>query len=435
MRYKVVVQQCADPVVGAKMAAEISRWSGMKADAIQGILAQKPVCIRKQADDNEALHLKSAFEAMGGRVSMIALNQNLSATAINDDEEEPADTGHCIPDSEYTRILNSRKDIFVIEKEAALRNYVVAALIFGACFGYWLSIQKITPPDFTDFYEKTVKTGSTTFTKVDVKAMLDEEKKRREGLAKQKDQVPAEKKTLVHATKKYGDVGKSQGGGDPREHVTKLGVLGLISGKITGRHVANADIFGRGGFAENIGGILLGTNGLKPGGSSGSGRREAVGIGFGTGYGSGFGEGAALTDVNQMINNIFDNEGQTEVAFVHKPKATISVHEPELVHSGQIQPSGRSKVSIMRVVMQNINALRYAYNKRLGEKPGLKGKVTCRFAIDEFGRVIFCEVLESNLGDPMLEHEVVDKIKQWAFEKIDKPGDIAEVMYPFVFSQ
>ena len=52
----------------------------------------------------------------------------------------------------------------------------------------------------------------------------------------------------------------------------------------------------------------------------------------------------------------------------------------------------------MRVVMQNIAALRYAYNKRLREKPGLKGKITCKFAIDEFGKVIFCEALESTIA-------------------------------------
>jgi TonB family protein len=85
--------------------------------------------------------------------------------------------------------------------------------------------------------------------------------------------------------------------------------------------------------------------------------------------------------------------------------------------------------------MQNIAALRYAYNKRLREKPGLKGKITVKFAIDEFGKVIFASVVESTMGDSELETIVVDKIKRWVFEKIDKPGDVTEVVYPFVFSQ
>jgi hypothetical protein len=27
----------------------------------------------------------------------------------------------------------------------------------------------------------------------------------------------------------------------------------------------------------------------------------------------------------------------------------------------------------------------------------------------------------------------VDRVKSWIFDKIDKPGDVAEVTYPFVF--
>jgi TonB family protein len=85
--------------------------------------------------------------------------------------------------------------------------------------------------------------------------------------------------------------------------------------------------------------------------------------------------------------------------------------------------------------MQNLAALRYAYNKRLREKPGLKGKITVKFAIDEFGKVIFCQVVESTMADAELESTVTSKIRRWVFEKIDKPGDVTEVVYPFVFSQ
>ena len=89
----------------------------------------------------------------------------------------------------------------------------------------------------------------------------------------------------------------------------------------------------------------------------------------------------------------------------------------------------------MRVVNQNLAALRYAYNKRLREKPGLRGKITCKFAIDEFGKVIYCEVIESTMEDSQLEADIVDKIKRWVFDKVDKPGDVTEIVYPFVFSQ
>jgi TonB family protein len=89
----------------------------------------------------------------------------------------------------------------------------------------------------------------------------------------------------------------------------------------------------------------------------------------------------------------------------------------------------------MRVVMQNLAVQRYAYNKRLQEKPSLEGKITCKFAINEFGKVILCEILESTISDEQLETAAVDIIKKWDFEKIDKPGDVTEIIYPFVFSQ
>jgi len=96
---------------------------------------------------------------------------------------------------------------------------------------------------------------------------------------------------------------------------------------------------------------------------------------------------------------------------------------------------GRSRASIQRVVMQNVAPLRYAYNRRLREKPGLYGTVTVKFAIDESGKVIFAQVVKSTINDPEIENTVVTRVQSWVFEQIDKPGDVTEVVYPFSFSQ
>jgi TonB family protein len=74
------------------------------------------------------------------------------------------------------------------------------------------------------------------------------------------------------------------------------------------------------------------------------------------------------------------------------------------------------------------------YNHRLLSNPGLKGKITVKFAIDEFGNVLHCEVVESSIKDAELEQKVVAKIRAWRFDKIDKPGDVTEIVYPFVFA-
>jgi len=95
--------------------------------------------------------------------------------------------------------------------------------------------------------------------------------------------------------------------------------------------------------------------------------------------------------------------------------------------------NNRSKASIMRVVNDNQAVLRYAYNMRLREKPGLRGNIKVEFAIDQFGKVISCKVIDSSMNDPVFEQTIVSKIKRWVFHKIDKPGDVTKVVYPFVF--
>jgi TonB family protein len=93
----------------------------------------------------------------------------------------------------------------------------------------------------------------------------------------------------------------------------------------------------------------------------------------------------------------------------------------------------RSQIEISRTIMKNREALRRAYIARLRDKPGLSGKVTVKFAIDEFGKVFYAQMVESTMPDPELEGTVVGVVKSWKFGKIDKPGDVTEVVYPFVF--
>ena len=97
---------------------------------------------------------------------------------------------------------------------------------------------------------------------------------------------------------------------------------------------------------------------------------------------------------------------------------------------------GRSRKSIMAVVMNNIHELKDAYNRRLKlkGKPYFGGKLYIKFAIDEFGKVMFCETAKDSLGDSTLASQCVFIVKSWQFDNINKPGDITEVIYPFIFS-
>ncbi|HLV30322.1 MAG TPA: AgmX/PglI C-terminal domain-containing protein [Chitinispirillaceae bacterium] len=429
MKYKVLIKKCEDPQRAVRIAQEIARWSGSTVNVVMSVITKKPVCIRKEADDNEALRLKSQFEAVGADVELVALgggvapvSQQVARSADDDDDDEP---GRILTDAEYSQRIKERADIFIIEKDSRLRNMEIIAIILAIITGIYMSTREIVEVA-TDFFEKIPEERVAKLVKEDVAATL----QKKEEEKKKEEEIKQDKKKLK-PSKSKGAGGMQGGGGDPRARVTQKGVLGIISGQIKGKSVASADIFGKGGFASDIDAVLSGVGGLKAGGSGGVGRKGAAGIGYGAGYGSGFG-GSGAGGIDDLIGGLMGGDGGGGLDL--KKRGSLKVSAPEFTKGGALT-GGRSKASIMRVVMQNLAALRYEYNKRLREKPGLKGKITVKFAIDEFGTVIFAQVVESTISDSQLETQVVSKIKRWKFEKIDKPGDVTEIIYPFVFSQ
>lgn len=438
MKYKVLIKKCDDAAKAVRIAGEIARWSGSPLETVLTTLVTKPICVRQEAEEQEALKIKSQFEAVGAEVMLVSLPgtqpqsvavatkssvASKSVSAATDEEEED---GRLLSDQDYAKALSSRKDIFVIEKDNRLRNLEAICMIIGIVFGFWLSTMEVVKVA-TDFYQKVPEERMAKLIKPDMPETLAKEEKKKE----KKEEIKTDVKKLKESKNK-GAGGTTGGGGDPRARVTKQGVLGIISGQVKGKTVASADLFGKGGFATGIDAVLQGVGGLKAGGGGGAGRKGAAGIGYGAGYGSGFG-GSGAGGIDDLIGNLMEGDGGSG-GLELKKRGSLKISAPDFLKGGSLT-GGRSKASIMRVVMQNLAALRYAYQKRLRDKPGLKGKITVKFAIDEFGKVIFSQVTESSMADPELETAVADKIKRWVFEKIDKPGDVTEVIYPFVFSQ
>jgi len=431
--YKVLINRCADPNRAQLIAEEIARWSGSTPDVVKNAVMQKPVCIRREASADEAMQLKQQFEAVGAQIQIVPLNgappldvegSQASAMTGSDtqawDEDEDMEPGRLRSDEEYAQMLRSRPDIFKVEKETKVRNIQIVCIIIGLLLGSYITWILEIPEIATDFIEKLPEERAIKLTEM---TKIEEE------IEKQKPIEETEKKELKPAKAK-GSGGNTGGGGDPRARVVKRGVLGIISGKVKGKSVASADIFGKGGFASNIDAVISGVGGLTTGADGGSGRKGATGIGYGVGYGSGYGGGSS-SGVSDLLGSLMGGDGGSVEL---KKRGTLEISESKFI-GGAALTGGRSKASIARVVMQNIASLRYAYNKRLREKPGLKGKITVKFAIDEFGKVIFCEVVNSNMNDSELENTVVSKIRRWAFGKIDKAGDVTEVVYPFSFAQ
>ena len=176
---------------------------------------------------------------------------------------------------------------------------------------------------------------------------------------------------------------------------------------------------GAGGFATDIDAILSGVGGRQSGGDGG----RRAGIGYGSGYGSGFGGGGG--GINDLLGGLMGGGSGGSLR---------KVSSPDFIKGASLT-GGRSRANVQRVIQQNIPPLRYAYNRRLRDNPGLEGKITVNFAIDEFGKVIFAQVVKSTVNDAELENSIVDRVKNWNFDSIDKPGDVTEVTYPFAFSQ
>lgn len=437
MKYKVLIKKCDDAVKAVRIAGEIARWSGSALETVLNTLVTKPICVRQEAEEQEALKIKAQFEAVGADVMLVEVPDATKAAAAplaaakagagfdDDDEEE----GRVLSDQEYMQVLKGRPDIFIIEKDKRLQYTELVCLIIGVVFGFWLSTMEVVKVA-TDFYQKVPEERIAKLMNAqDLPQTLQKNKEDE----KKKEEIKTEKTDVkkLKENKSKGAGGTTGGGGDPRARVTRQGVLGIISGQVKGKTVASADLFGKGGFATGIDAILSGVGGLKAGGGGGAGRKGAAGIGYGAGYGSGFG-GSGAGGIDDLIGGLMGGDGGGGLEL--KKRGSLKISAPDFLKGGSLT-GGRSKASIMRVVMQNLAALRYAYNKRLREKPGLKGKITVKFAIDEFGKVIFCQVVESTMSDPELESTVAEKIKRWVFEKIDKPGDVTEVIYPFVFSQ
>lgn len=443
MKYKITIRRCVDVNRAQEIAKGIARWSGSSPDVVLKVITEKPVCIKREAEEEEALRIKAQFEAYGAEVELVPLQTDATvvASAIpasraansapkytghksNNDDDDDDEPGRLLSDEEFAEVLKRRPDIFYFDTSSRLRNVEIISIVIGLVFGFMMTKMEFVNVA-TDFYEKLPEERTAKFvTATELPKTLEEKKKEKE------PEIQTEDKKKLNPKKSSGKGGTSGGGGDPRARVTAKGVLGIISGAVKGKTVASADIFGKGGFATGIDAIISGVGGLKSGGGGGTGRRGVAGIGYGAGYGSGFG-GSGSGGVDDLIGNLMGGDGG---GLDLKKKGSLKISAPEFLKGGSLT-GGRSKASIMRVVMQNLAALRYAYNKRLRDKPGLNGKITIKFAIDEFGKVIFTQVVESTMADSELEVTVKEKIARWVFEKIDKPGDVTEVVYPFVFSQ
>lgn len=361
-------------------------------------------------------------------ISIAYSNGMVVAKPLSDDDEDES-PGRILTVEEFLDRLRNRSDIFGVDKNHRLRNSEVFSLFFALVAGLLLSQVKSLNVH-SDPYMKMPPSlaGKTTLIPDIPRTGIAQQVVPKPTIPNTNDRHPLRptNNPVAHNSSPSGS-----DGGSIHARIAQTGVLGILAGKIVGRDAVDGDVFGKGGFAEGMDAIISGIQGLKQGGSSVASRPGADGIGFGPGYRSGF-NGDGPGGIDGMIDEMMKpSESALPLTFKTGPPGRIA---PPAIQGVSLTGAGRSKSEIMRVVLQNLSALRYAYNQRLRERPGLTGKITIKFAVDERGNVIACEVIGSSIADSQLETVIKDKILRWRFDKIDKPGDITEVVYPFVFS-
>ena len=141
----------------------------------------------------------------------------------------------------------------------------------------------------------------------------------------------------------------------------------------------------------------------------------------------------AAVDVTETVNINDDNSNRTTSS--QKKKQFELVCFPKSSRNSIVLTGSRNKADIQRVIMQNLMSMRDVYIKRLKYDNYLCGRINVTFAIDELGEVISAQVVESTMNDTTFENTIImDCVKKWKFERIDKPGDTTVVTYPLRFS-
>ncbi|HUI91359.1 MAG TPA: AgmX/PglI C-terminal domain-containing protein [Chitinivibrionales bacterium] len=349
----------------------------------------------------------------------------------SDDEEQEPEPGRIIPLKDFLEKLKGRKDIFTIDKESRLSRIETACLalafITGAVFAT-IHVVRV-PPDFIGPAFKTGDQGTVIVSPQVVELTPT-------SYFTSMPKPPAKIKVLKPTGKYYGN-GQPHGGvGSPASRIARMKAFWMKANRLIGVASTGVDQGGAStGIDKGIDVCLVGKRPLKNGGGPGTGRRLEPGIGVGTGIGPSGVQPGVGTGLDDPLANLLAPDG---APLDPKPRQhdnaldRINKAANEINHA--ILTGGRTKSSILHTVQENLITIRYAYNKWLRQHPNTAGKITVKFAIDEFGNVIFCDVLTATLQGSDLSDQVIAIVKKWNFGKIDKPGDITEAVYPLVFS-
>lgn len=115
-----------------------------------------------------------------------------------------------------------------------------------------------------------------------------------------------------------------------------------------------------------------------------------------------------------------------------KVESPVQGTEQARVHrGGGTRKASRSIEEIQLVFDRNKAAIYSIYNRALRKDPTLQGKVVLKITIEPSGKVVACEIVSSELGDPALERKLIARILLFDFGSKDVEKLV--VTYPIDF--
>ncbi len=165
---------------------------------------------------------------------------------------------------------------------------------------------------------------------------------------------------------------------------------------------------GSAGSSYGVGGVALKGTGYGGGG-----------VGYGT-----IGLGSLATIGKAAGGTIGSSYGRATLGYraASAPLVTAGV---------AIVTGSLDKEILRRVIRSHVNEVRYCYERELGSRPTLAGRVTVTFTIAPNGAVVSSTISHSSLGAPAVESCIATAVRRWSFPSVPG-GGIVIVSYPYV---
>jgi TonB family protein len=194
------------------------------------------------------------------------------------------------------------------------------------------------------------------------------------------------------------------------------GLLGMMTG-VNVRAVEDG-LLGDSGEGDGIGGEMdrlyssLDQAGAAPGGT-GSGEGSSRGSEYDNIEVRG-GRSDKQAGIDDLVSRL-----ETGSAGSVSRKGALKIDNTSEVAGQGKRSSLRSSEAIRAVLLRHVPAVKYCYERRLRENPGLAGKIVVMITVAPDGSVSDAAAVSSTIGDAEVEQCILSRIRQWKdFEPI-----------------